>query len=160
MICIVLPRKRRQPLRWRPRRTTQRLAHTVKAHWRRSPISNRCSAPDAFCFYLYWSVNNPPPPSFPSLNYIFPFSVYANITSFAEFFCLNFVPLTFVIPFNPFASTRRKTVTHFCRFLTVLEYYPIGVKFPLITAPRTLYTVKNNIGQFSKLFLFWKFECP
>jgi hypothetical protein len=29
---------------------------------------------------------------------------------------------------------RWKTVTHFCWFLKVLEYFPIGVKFPPITA--------------------------
>jgi hypothetical protein len=35
---------------------------------------------------------------------------------------------------NPFTPTRRKTVTHFRRFFTLLEYSPIGVKFPPITA--------------------------
>jgi hypothetical protein len=44
----------------------------------------------------------------------------------------------------PFAPTRRKAVTHFRRFFTVFEYSPIGVKFPPITAPHTLYTVKKK----------------
>ncbi len=35
---------------------------------------------------------------------------------------------------NPFAPTRRKTVVHFRRFLKVLEYSPISVKFPLFTS--------------------------
>jgi hypothetical protein len=41
-------------------------------------------------------------------------------------------------------TTRRHTVAHFRRFLTVLEYSPIGVKFAPTTAPRTLYTVKKK----------------
>ncbi len=49
---------------------------------------------------------------------------------------------------------RRKTVTHFRRFLTVLEYSRIAVKFPPITAPRTLYTVKKKFEIFEKHFLF------
>jgi hypothetical protein len=51
--------------------------------------------------------------------------------------------------FNPFAPTRRKTVTHFRRFFTVLEYSPIGVKFPPITAPRTLHCKEKKFGKFS-----------
>ncbi len=45
---------------------------------------------------------------------------------------------------NPFAPTRRKTVTHFRRLFTVFECSPIGMKFPPITAPHTLYTVKKK----------------
>ncbi len=60
---------------------------------------------------------------------------------------------------NPFALTWQKTVTHFCRFFTVLEYSLIGVKFLLITALPTLCTVKRKIRKFYKLFLYWKIEC-
>jgi hypothetical protein len=41
-------------------------------------------------------------------------------------------------------TTRRHTVVHFRRFLTVLEYSSIGVKFAPTTAPRTLYNVKKK----------------
>ncbi len=41
---------------------------------------------------------------------------------------------------DPFRAERRKTVTTFRWFLTVLEYSPIGVKFP----STTLYTVKKK----------------
>jgi hypothetical protein len=53
---------------------------------------------------------------------------------------------------NPFAPTRRKTLTHFRQFFTVFEYSPIGVKFPLITAPQTLYTVKKKNWKIFKTF--------
>ncbi len=39
----------------------------------------------------------------------------------------------------------RYTIAHFCRFLTVLEYSPIGIKFSPTTALRALYTVKKKI---------------
>jgi hypothetical protein len=42
----------------------------------------------------------------------------------------------------------------FAYLFTVLEYSPIGVKFPLITAPPILYTVKKKMGKFLKSFLF------
>ncbi len=35
----------------------------------------------------------------------------------------------------------------------MLEYSPIRVKFPPITAPRTQYTVQKKIGKISKLFV-------
>jgi hypothetical protein len=57
---------------------------------------------------------------------------------------------------NPFAPTRRKTVTHIRWFFTVLEYSPIGVKFPPITAPRTLYTEKKKNWKIFKTFLVLK----
>jgi hypothetical protein len=57
---------------------------------------------------------------------------------------------------NLFAPTRRKTVTHFRRFYTVLEYSPFGVKFPPITAPRTLYTVKKKNWTIFRTFLVMK----
>jgi hypothetical protein len=77
-------------------------------------------------------------------------------------FCLrrvaNFAPLNIL---NPFAPTRRKTVTHFRRFFTVLEYSPIGVKFPPITAPRTLYTVKKkNLENFKNFFSYESLNVP
>ncbi len=55
---------------------------------------------------------------------------------------------------------RWKTVSHFHRFLTVHQYSPIGMKFPPITAPSTLYTVKKKIGKFSKLFYFARLNVP
>jgi hypothetical protein len=55
---------------------------------------------------------------------------------------------------NPLRPTPRWTDAHFCRFLTVLEYSPIGEKFVPTIAPRTLYTVQKKNGKFSKLFLF------
>jgi hypothetical protein len=62
---------------------------------------------------------------------------------------------------NPFAPTRRKTVTHFRRFFTVLEYSPIGVKFPPITAPVTLYTVKKkNLENFQNFFSYESLNVP
>jgi hypothetical protein len=39
--------------------------------------------------------------------------------------------------------TRLWTDAYFRRFLTVLEYSPIGEKFPPTTAPPTLYTIKK-----------------
>jgi hypothetical protein len=41
----------------------------------------------------------------------------------------------------------------------VHEYSPIGVKFPPITASRTLYTVKKKLENFPKFFVL-KIECP
>jgi hypothetical protein len=56
--------------------------------------------------------------------------------------------------FNPLRPTRRWTNVHFCRFLTVLKYSPIGEKFPPTTAPRTLYTVqKKNLKIFKTFFV-------
>jgi hypothetical protein len=43
---------------------------------------------------------------------------------------------------NPFTPMCRKTAAHFRQFLTVLEYS--SMKFPPITAPCTLYTVKKK----------------
>jgi hypothetical protein len=43
---------------------------------------------------------------------------------------------------NPFTLMRQKTVAHFRQFLTALEYP--GMRFPPITAPCTLYTVKKK----------------
>jgi hypothetical protein len=61
----------------------------------------------------------------------------------------------------PFAPTRRKTVTHFRRFLKVLVYSLIGVKFPPITAPHTLYTVKKkNLEHFQYIFSFISLNVP
>jgi hypothetical protein len=51
---------------------------------------------------------------------------------------------------NPFTPTRWKTVAHFHQFLTVLEYS--GMKFPPITAPYTLYTVKKKNWKIFKTF--------
>jgi hypothetical protein len=51
---------------------------------------------------------------------------------------------------------RRKTVTHFRRFFTVLKYSPIGVKFPPIITLRTLYTVKKKKSKIFKSFLVMK----
>ncbi len=60
---------------------------------------------------------------------------------------------------NPLTTTRRYTVTHFCRFFTVLEYSPIGVKFSPTTAPRTLYTVKKkSFENFQNFFSFESFS--
>jgi hypothetical protein len=55
---------------------------------------------------------------------------------------------------NPFALTHRKTVTDFRQFFTVFEYSPIGVKFPPITAPHTLYTVKKKADNFQNILSF------
>jgi hypothetical protein len=49
---------------------------------------------------------------------------------------------------NPFALTRRKNLTHFRRFLIVLEYSLAGLKFPPFTGQRTLYTVKKKLENF------------
>ncbi len=52
---------------------------------------------------------------------------------------------------NPLRPTRRWTDAHFCRFLTVLEYSPIGEKIPPTTALRTLNTVqKKKFENFQK----------
>ncbi len=49
------------------------------------------------------------------------------------------------------------TDAHFCWFLTVLEYSPIGKKFPLATSPCTLYTVKKkNLFPYNKAILMKK----
>jgi hypothetical protein len=59
---------------------------------------------------------------------------------------------------NPLRPTRRWTDDHFCRFLTVLEYSPIGEKFPPTIAPRTLYTVqKKKLENFQNFFCFESF---
>jgi hypothetical protein len=55
---------------------------------------------------------------------------------------------------NPLTPTRRWTDAHFRRFLTVLEYSPIGEKFSPTIAPRTLYTVKEKNWEIFKTFLF------
>jgi hypothetical protein len=62
---------------------------------------------------------------------------------------------------NPLRPTRRWTDAHFCRFLTVLEYSPIGEKFPPTIAPRTLYTVqKKKLENFQNFFCFESFNAP
>ncbi len=62
---------------------------------------------------------------------------------------------------NPLTTTRNYSYTHFCRFLAVLEYSPIGVKFPPTIAWRILYTVKRKKNwKFSKLFCFESFKTP
>ncbi len=61
--------------------------------------------------------------------------------------------------FDPLTTTRRYTVAHFRRFLTVLKYSPIGVKCSPTIAPRTLYTVKkNNIENFQNFYCFESFD--
>jgi hypothetical protein len=55
-------------------------------------------------------------------------------------------------PLNPLTTARRLTVTHLRRFLTVLKYSPIGVKFSPTTATRTLYTVNKKSKFFKTLF--------
>jgi hypothetical protein len=48
----------------------------------------------------------------------------------------------------------RWTDAHFCWFLTVLEYSPIGKKIPLTTAPCTLYTIQEkNFENFQHFFV-------
>ncbi len=52
-------------------------------------------------------------------------------------------------------TTRNYSYTHFCRFLAVLEYSPIGVKFPPTIAWRILYTVKKKkFENFQNFFVF------
>jgi hypothetical protein len=49
------------------------------------------------------------------------------------------------------------TTEHRQSFLPIFNsawIFSDGVKFPPTTAPRTLYTVKEKIGKFSKLFSF------
>ncbi len=61
----------------------------------------------------------------------------------------------------PLRPTRRWTDAHFCRFLTVLDYSPIGEKFPPTIAPRTLYTVqKKKLENFKNFFCFESFNAP
>ncbi len=57
---------------------------------------------------------------------------------------------------NPLRPTRRWTDAHFCRFFTVLEYSPIGEKFPPTIAPRTLYTVQKKNWKIFKTFFVLK----
>jgi hypothetical protein len=59
----------------------------------------------------------------------------------------------------PFNNDATVVEAHFRRFLTVLEYSPVGEKFPPTNAPRTLYIVKKKIGIFSEFFVFRKFQC-
>ncbi len=61
---------------------------------------------------------------------------------FLQLSYLNRNKIENIIPLRP---TRRWTDALFCRFLTVLEYSPIGEKIPPTTAPRTLYTVQKKI---------------
>jgi hypothetical protein len=57
---------------------------------------------------------------------------------------------------SPFAPTQQKTVTRVRRFLTALEYSPIGVKFLTSTAPRTPYIVKKKKWKIVQTFWFFK----
>ncbi len=57
---------------------------------------------------------------------------------------------------NPLMTTHNYSYTHFCRFLAVLEYSPIGVKFPPTIAWRILYTVKKKYLKIFKTFLVLK----
>ncbi len=57
---------------------------------------------------------------------------------------------------NPWRLTRQWTDAHFCRFLTELEYSPISEKFPLTTAPCTLYTEQKQNGKIFKKFFILK----
>ncbi len=62
---------------------------------------------------------------------------------------------------NPSRPTRRWTDAHFCRFLTLLEYSPIGEKFPPTIALLTLYTVqKKELENFQNFFCFESFNAP
>jgi hypothetical protein len=54
----------------------------------------------------------------------------------------------------PFCAGTTEHRQSFLLIFTVLGYSPMGVKFPPTTAPRTLYTVKEKIGKFWKLFSF------
>ncbi len=56
------------------------------------------------------------------------------------------------IVLNPLTTTRIYSYTLFCRFLAVLEYSPIGVKFPPTIAWRILYTVKKKKLKIFKTF--------
>jgi hypothetical protein len=58
--------------------------------------------------------------------------------------------------FNPLSTTGRYTVGHIGRFLTVLKYSPIGVKFSPATTLRTLYTVKKKNSKIFKTFFVLK----
>ncbi len=63
--------------------------------------------------------------------------------------CELMIPVSFQIYLIPL------TQFFFRWFLMVLEYSLIGEKFPLITAPCTLYTVKKKIENFSRLWNFF-----
>jgi hypothetical protein len=43
--------------------------------------------------------------------------------------------------------------THFCQFLTVLKYSPIGVKFLPTIALHIMYTVKKKLENFQHFFV-------
>ncbi len=57
---------------------------------------------------------------------------------------------------NPLTTTRNYSYTHFCRFLAVIEYSAIGVKFPPTIAWRILYTVKKKFLKIFNTFFVFK----
>jgi hypothetical protein len=56
--------------------------------------------------------------------------------------------------------THNYNCTHFRRFITVLEYSPISVKYPPTIARRILYAVKKKIENCQNLFCFESFKIP
>jgi hypothetical protein len=76
-------------------------------------------------------------------------------------FALEIAENTIFLLLNPLTTTRNYSYTHFCQFLAVLEYSPIGVKFPLTIAWRILYTVKKTkFENFQNFFCFESFKTP
>ncbi len=58
-----------------------------------------------------------------------------------------------LLALNPLRLTRQWTDTHFCWFLTVLEYSPIGEKFLPTIAPRTLTLFRKKRKIFKTFFV-------